>query len=273
MILSYLTSLFFTQTWAKTSTSDLSWWQVMAPPEDISVNGHLIDWLFYYTTGMNIFFFVLVCAGLFGFSFLYYHKRHPKPYYTYGNKKIHVIIATAIGLAVFLAVDMNITRISNNDYTDVFANFPNENEEEVLRVQVMAQQWMWNFRYAGADGVFNTEDDVITMNDLRLPINKKIVFQIVSKDVIHSFFLPNARQKVDAIPGRLTRMWVELVKPGNYPIVCAEMCGTFHYRMQAYLTVYNEADFADWMNEAERNAVKENELENADLYWGWKWEL
>lgn len=251
----------------------MGFWQRIAPPVDISVNGHLVDWLFYYTTWMNIFFFVLVCAGLFGFSYLYSAKRHPKAYYTYGNKKIHITIATVIGLAVFLAVDMNITRISNNDYINVFASFPDESEEDVLRVQVMAQQWMWNFRYAGADGVFNTEDDVIKMNDLRLPVNKKVVFQIISKDVIHSFFLPNARQKVDAIPGRLTRMWVELTEPGQYDIVCAEMCGTFHYRMQAYLTVYSEEDFEDWMSESERIATKENELDNADLYWGWKWEL
>lgn len=255
------------------TSESTSFWHMFAPPVDISTNGHLIDWLFYYTTWMNIFFFTLVCIGLFGFSYLYSAKRHPVAYYTYGNKKIHITIATVIGLAVFLAVDMNITRISNNDYINVFANFPDEDDEDVLRVQVLAQQWAWNFRYAGADGVFNTEDDVITLNDLRLPVDRKVVFQIVSKDVIHSFFLPNARLKVDAIPGRLTRMWVELTEPGNYDIVCAEMCGTFHYRMQAYLTVYSEEDFDEWMSEAERNAVKENELDNADLYWGWKWEL
>jgi cytochrome c oxidase subunit II len=260
---------FFTST----SSESMSLWQMMSPPTDISVNGHLIDWLFIYTTWMNVLFFALVCAGIFGFSYLYSAKRHPKPYYTYGNKKIHIMIATVIGLAVFVAVDMNITRISNNDYINVFANFPDDDDEDVLRVQVMAQQWMWNFRYAGADGIFNTEDDVITMNDLRLPIDRKIVFQIISKDVIHSFFLPNARQKVDAIPGRLTRMWVELTQPGNYDIVCAEMCGTFHYRMQAYMTVYTQEEFNEWMSEAERNAKVENELDNADLYWGWKWDL
>lgn len=264
-------SIFLAQPVAVTAP-DMSFWERIKPPVDISENGHLIDWLFMYTTWMNIFFFALVCAGLFGFSYLYYYKRHPKPYYTYGNKKAHILVATAIGLSVFLAVDMNITRISNNDYLNVFASYPVESEEEILKVQVMGQQWAWNFRYAGADGVFNTEDDVITLNDLRLPVDKKIVFQVISKDVIHSFFLPNARLKVDAIPGRITRMWVKLTQDGVYDIVCAEMCGTFHYRMQAKLTVYGEEDFEAWMNEAEENAVIENELDNAELYWGWQWD-
>lgn len=267
-----LSDLFFAKAYAQSGTQAISLWDRMQPPVDISENGHLIDWLFGYTTAMNIFFFVLVCAGIFGFSYFYSAKRHPKAYYTYGNKKMHVLVATAIGLSVFLAVDMNITRISNNDYINVFANFPNEDEEDVFRVQVMAQQWAWNFRYAGADGEFNTDDDVITLNDLRLPVGKKVVFQIISKDVIHSFYLPNARLKVDAIPGRITRMWVQLNKPGNYDIACAEMCGTYHYRMQAYLTVYNEEDFAYWMAEAEDGAEVENDLDNPDIYWGWKWE-
>ena len=161
------------------------------PPVDISVNGHLIDSLFMYTTWFNVFFFALVCIGLFGFSYLYRAKKHPKPYYTYGNKKTHILVATFIGLFVFLAVDMNITRMSNNDYLGVFINWPNDKKEDVLKVEVLAQQWAWNFRYAGKDGVFNTEDDVVSLNDLRLPTGKKIVFQLQSKDVIHSFFIAN----------------------------------------------------------------------------------
>lgn len=250
---------------------DMGMWERFQPPEDISESGHLIDWLFSYTTYLNIFFFTLVCIGLFGFSYLYYYKRHPKPEYTYGNKKIHIIVATVIGVAVFFGVDLNITRVSNNDFINVFAKWPGE-EQEVVRVQVMAQQWMWNFRYAGRDGVFNTEDDVITMNDLRVPIGKKIVFQLTSKDVIHSFFLPNARQKVDAIPGRITRMWVELNKAGEWGIACAEMCGTFHYRMAAKLTTYTQENYDAWLAEAEERAVVENDPERAEMYWGWKWE-
>lgn len=245
-----------------------SLWWMMSPPEDISEHGHLIDWLFNYTTVLNVFFFALVCAGLFGFSYLYSHKRHPRPYYTYGNKKTHVMAATLIGVAVFLGVDLNITRVSNNDFVNVFANWP---EEDVLRVEVLGQQWMWSFRYAGRDGVFNTQDDVTTVNDLRVPKNKKVVFQILSKDVIHSLYFPNARRKTDAIPGRITRMWIQFNKPGKYDIACAEMCGTYHYRMAAKLTVYDREDFDHWLEQAQNIALATNDPQNPDLYWGWQW--
>jgi cytochrome c oxidase subunit 2 len=66
-------------------------------------------------------------------------------------------------------------------------------------------------------------------------------------------------------------MWVQLNKAGSYDIACDEMCGTYHYRMQAYLTVYNEEDFAYWLAEAQGSAEIENDLDNPDLYWGWQW--
>ncbi|MGB0452735.1 MAG: cytochrome c oxidase subunit II [Bacteriovoracaceae bacterium] len=249
-----------------------SLWSRMLPPEDISANGHLIDWLFGYTTYMNIFFFALVCLGLFGFSYLYSAKKHPKPEYTYGNKKVHITIATVIGAAVFFCIDSYISTKSSIDYTEVFINWPEEDKEPVERIEVMAQQWAWNFRYAGKDGVFNTEDDVITFNDLKVPTHKKVVFQVISKDVIHALYLPNTRRKVDAIPGRITRMWIDFVKTGTFDLACAEMCGTYHYRMQAKYTAMNEADYNAWMKEAQERAFEDNDPEDPDLYWGWKWQ-
>ena len=241
------------------------------PPVDISKHGHLIDWLFNYTTLMNVIFFLMVCLGLFGFSYLYYHKRHPRAYYTYGNKKRHILVTTLIGVLVFICIDMNITRISNDDYIGVFNNWPDESED-IVRIEVMAQQWMWSFRYSGSDGVFNTDDDVTTVNDLRIPVGKKVVFQILSKDVIHSLYFPNTRRKVDAIPGRLTRMWFHPVKTGTFDIACAEMCGTYHYRMQAKLRVYSQEDFNDWIAEANERAKVVNNTQDPDLYWGWQWQ-
>jgi len=240
-------------------------------PEDISTNGHLIDGLFNYTTALNILFFVLVCIGIFGFSYLYSQKRNPKPYYTYGNKKSHLIVTGFIGAAVFLSIDLNITRFSNDDLLNTFWKFPKE-EEKPLQIEVLAQQWMWNFRYAGKDGVFNTADDVMTNHDLRIPVGRKVEFRITSKDVIHSFYLPNTRLKVDAIPGRITRMWIETKKTGLFDVACAEMCGTHHYMMKAQMTVMTAEDFERWQNEAELLAIHTNDKDNLDNYWGWKWE-
>lgn len=253
------------------SAGEMSLWERMKPPVDISTNGHLIDSLFNLTTMLILFFFVLVCLGLFGFSYFYRKNKHPKALYAHGTSKKHIAIVAGIGALVFIVIDMQITGISNRDYMEVFAKWPVETQD-VVRVEVLGQQWAWNFRYAGKDGIFNTEDDIVTLNDLRLPIGKKIVFQVTAKDVIHSFSLPNTRLKTDAMPGRISKMWVELTdKPGVYDIVCAQICGTFHYRMQARMTVYSQEDFKKWEDEMQNRTAYAVEKENADLYWGWKW--
>jgi cytochrome c oxidase subunit 2 len=239
-------------------------------PEDISTTGHLIDFLFMYTTAMNIVFFSLVCVGLFGFSYKYYYKRHPKPLYTHGTQKKQILITTVIGVAVFFGIDMTITSISNQDLLKTFWNFPKAGEDHI-KVEVLAQQWMWNFRQAGVDGEFNTGDDILNNHELHVPVGKKIEFRVTAKDVIHSFFIPNTRLKVDAIPGRVTRMWVELTKTGVYDIACAEMCGTHHYLMKAKLFVHTQEEYEQWKTQAQSLALTGNDTENPDFYWGWKW--
>ena len=244
------------------------------PPVDISTFGHYIDSLFNYITVMNIIYLVLVCIGIFGFSFLYSRKRNPTPTYTHGNKKKQIWTVTLLASSVFFAIDMYITSKSNNDMINVFWNFPDYKKENVLRVQILAQQWMWNIRYAGKDGVFNTADDIVTNNDLRIPTNTKVYAQITSKDVIHAFYLPNYRIKADAMPGRISRLWFETRDgiTGEYDIACAEMCGTHHYLMKAKLTVYTKEEFDRWMSQSQQYAFSGNDTENPDTFWGWKWE-
>lgn len=252
------------------AASNVGFWEAMKPPVDISTYGHLVDDLFMLTTKLILFFFFFVCLGIFGFSYLYAKKRHPQPLYTHGTSKKQIAIVALIGALVFVMVDMQITTISNRDYVNVFLNYPKESDD-IVRVEVLGQQWAWNFRYAGKDGVFNTEDDVVTLNDLRVPVNKKVIFQITAKDVIHSLYFPNARIKVDAMPGRISRLWYELTKTGVYDIACAEICGTYHYRMKSTLTVYTQAEYDTWMAEMEERTKHVTEVEKVENYWGWKW--
>lgn len=249
---------------------NMSFWERITPPEDISSSGHLIHWLFNYTTYVNLFWFALVCIGLFGFSFVYSQKRHKKSLYTHGNEMKHLLITAAIGAGVFLSVDLVITRVSTRDMKETFWNFAAE-EKDMLKVQVLAQQWAWNFRYAGVDGEFNTADDVVQLNHLVVPQGKKIMIQMTSKDVIHAFYLPNARIKADAIPGRFAKLWFDANKTGDYEIACAEMCGNHHYLMKAKLTVLSPEDFDRWAKESQQIAIATNDTEDINLRWGWQW--
>lgn len=250
---------------------DYSWLERLSPPEDISEHGHLIDYLFNYTTWMNIIFFIFVCIGIFGFSYFYRSKKNPKALYTYGNRKPHFIITGLVGVLVFVSIDMMITRMSNNDLKNVYFKYPAK-DSDALKVEIMAQQWMWKFRYAGKDGIFNTEDDVVTLNDLRVPIGRDINFQGTSKDVIHAFFIPNGRRKVDVIPGKINKIHFKFNKVGKWPIVCAEMCGTHHFLMKAHMTTYSKEDFNKWYDQAKTYATVENDPEEKDVHWGWKWQ-
>jgi cytochrome c oxidase subunit 2 len=253
------------------ASEKMSLWQRMQPPEDIGTYGHLIHYLFNFTTYLNLFFFLLVCIGIFGFSFLYRASRHKKALYTHGKTKKEIWIVVGIALAVFILIDMQITRISAEDYQNVFMNFPDEKKEEVYKVEVMAQQWMWNVRVPGKDGIFNTIDDIVTNNDFHVPMDKKVVFQIISKDVIHALYIPNILMKIDATPGKITRMWAEFKKAGTYEIACAEICGTNHYKMAARLIVHTPEDFAKWQEAAQAMALTVNNPEEPDSFWGWQW--
>lgn len=111
------------------------------------------------------------------------------------------IIWTLIPSLVLLLLAL----VSGGMWTRLRLSFPAE--RQALVVQVFAEQFVWNFRYAGADGKFGNADDVTTLNDLRVPLGRPVSLRISAKDVIHSVFFPEARVKADAVPGMLTFSW------------------------------------------------------------------
>ncbi len=142
-------------------------------------------------------------------------------------------------------------------------------ESEATVVQVVAQQFNWNFRYAGKDGVFGKQDmryvsdsnvfgvdpsdphgkdDVQTLNEMMVPVNKPVIAYISSKDVIHSFKVIAMRVEQDAIPGMRIPIWFTPVKEGRYQINCAQLCGNGHYSMSGgFLVVTNQAAYDKWL--------------------------
>jgi cytochrome c oxidase subunit 2 len=152
------------------------------------------------------------------------------------------------------------------------AAFPPENEAVVVRV--VSEQFAWNVHYPGADGKFGRrdiklvaaenplgldktdpdgKDDITTINQLNLPVDKPILVHLSSKDVIHSFGLIEMRVKQDAIPGMDIPVWFIPNKVGEFEIACSQLCGLGHYRMRGFVSVKTQADYDAWLATEAKN--------------------
>ena len=150
--------------------------------------------------------------------------------------------------------------------------FPSESEAVTLRV--VGEQFAWNVHYPGPDGRFgrreiariaadnplgldrsdpDAKDDITTINQMYLPVDRPVLVQLSSKDVIHSFGLYEMRVKQDAIPGMEIPVWFVPNRVGEYEITCSQLCGIGHFRMRGFLSVQSDADFKNWLAEEAKN--------------------
>ena len=118
-------------------------------------------------------------------------------------------------------------------------------DPQALVVKVTAGQWFWKFDYP---------DYGVSSTTLSLPVNKQILLQMQSNDVIHSFWVPEFRVKQDVLPGRTTELRVTPTRVGSYTMRCAELCGTSHALMESPTVVMAESDFNNWISEQQKLA-------------------
>ena len=137
-------------------------------------------------------------------------------------------------------------------------------QSDVMRVRAIAEQYAWNFHYSGPDGKFADQDaslvngsnplgivpgsptgadDIVSKNELHLVVQKPVVIEVSSKDVIHSFSVPHMRVAQDAIPGTKVPLWFRPIRAGKYEIVCAQLCGGGHYAMRSIMVVESQSEF------------------------------
>lgn len=114
-------------------------------------------------------------------------------------------------------------------------------------VTVVAQQWAWSFVHPGADNKIGTDDDIKTVDELHLEVDKVVHWRLQARDVLHSFSVPAFRIKQDAIPGRDIMGWFEPNLVGTYDIQCAEICGIGHGIMGARVIVHTPEEYAAWV--------------------------
>jgi cytochrome c oxidase subunit II len=261
-------------------------------PPDYSKHGPQLDQLNAYVHWLMLILFV-IWALLFVFILLRFNaKRHPKA--DYHGTTSHLSTWGEVG--VFLVEVLLLFGISIPAWSR-WTTRPAP-ETNPLEIRIVAEQFAWNIHYPGPDGVFgrtaleyvstsnpmgidptdpNAQDDIATINQLHLEVNRPAYIRITSKDVIHSFFLPEMRVKQDAIPGMLFPVWfvptvttAEMQKrkgdPGfGYEIACAQLCGNSHYSMQGHVTIQTQEEFDAWMAERQEELAAD---EGVDDIWG-----
>jgi cytochrome c oxidase subunit 2 len=233
-------------------------------PTLASEHGGRIDSLFMAVLVVSGIAFVLVQGALGYFVARYGENANERASYWHDNPKAEAIllIMTAVILTVLVFMGQ---RVWASIY---FSDAPTN----ATIIQVTGEQFAWNFHYAGPDGQFGrtdnklitgtnpigldrddptAKDDVLSIGVMHAPVGKPVRVRLRSKDVIHSFFLPNFRMKQDAVPGMGIEVWFTPTKAGQYEIACAELCGLGHYRMKGALTVDESEDaFNKWLAEA-----------------------
>jgi cytochrome c oxidase subunit 2 len=184
------------------------------------------------------------------------------------SKGLEVLIVVAeMVLLVFYAIPAWATRVRD---------LPAESEATVVRI--VAEQFAWNVHYPGPDGKFgrtdvrriaaenpigldrsdpDAKDDITTINQLNLPVDKPVLVHLSSKDVIHSFGLFEMRVKQDVVPGLDIPVWFIPNKVGETEIACSQLCGLGHYRMRGFVSIKTDAAYKAWLADEEKALIKQ----------------
>lgn len=235
-------------------------------PPDYSAHGPQLDSLNAYVHWLMLILFVF-WGGYFLFVLWRFNeKKQPKA--SYHGMRSHWSTYSEAGVAIVEAVLLIAFAIP------AWMSWTNRPKPETnpMELRIVAEQFAWNVHYPGPDGIFgrrdvklvsstnplgldmtdpHAKDDVVSLNQLHLEVNRPAIIHITSKDVIHSFFLPVMRVKQDAIPGMDVAIHFTPVKASEaedkWEIACAQLCGLGHYRMRGQLMVHTKADFEAWM--------------------------
>jgi cytochrome c oxidase subunit 2 len=204
--------------------------------------------------------------GAFFIFALFRFRKGANPKANYAGAKGKIAKSTELGVVIAEMILLFWYAIPGW-YTRVDA-FPSENEAVV--VQIVARQFEWQVVYPGADGKFgrrevnrvaadnpvgidrsdpDAKDDIVSTNQLTLPVDRPVVAHLSSQDAIHSFAIPEMRVKQDTVPGMSIPVWFIPNKAGDYEIACSQLCGLGHFRMRAFVSIKSDADYRNFLAE------------------------
>ncbi len=231
--------------------------QASAHAAEIDQMTVLVHWL------MAILF---VAWGSFFIYVLFRFRQGANPKADYHGTRSHLSSYVEIGIAVIETVLL--IGFAIPAWAHRVGALPADSEATVLRV--VGEQYAWNMHYPGADAQFGrtdislitpgnplgldrtdpaSRDDITTINQLNLPVDKPALIHLTTKDVIHSFTLLEMRVKQDIIPGMSTPVWFVPTRSGNYEIGCSQLCGLGHYQMRGFVTIQSQTEFDAWLAE------------------------
>lgn len=232
------------------------WWL----PRNVSHFGHEIDFMIYVILWLTGITGVLVFSTMIYFIVKYRHRAGVGAIHSHGNNTLEVVWTT---IPVFIFLGLAI--YGNEMWGRMRMQKP---PADSLQVAVVGEQFGWNIRYPGPDGKLakmdahkigkenpfgvdpndpDGKDDFTTYNEVVFPVNKPVQLHLSSKDVIHSFYVPEFRLYQDMVPGRVYDfVWLKADATGNFQLACNQLCGQGHYKMFGKLAVVPESDYAAW---------------------------
>jgi len=199
-------------------------------PESASTLSGDVDALYFYLSGVTLFFTLLI-SGLVIFFVIRYRRRNqfeiPRP--IEGSIKLETLWSV-IPLLIALTIFFWGAKVYFAQYRPA---------QNALEVYVVGKQWMWKFQHATGQR---------EINELHVPVGRKVKLIMASEDVIHDVFVPAFRIKADVVPGKYTTEWFEATKPGRYHFFCAEYCGMNHSGMGGFVVVMEPTEYENWLS-------------------------
>jgi cytochrome c oxidase subunit 2 len=231
------------------------WWQT-----PIATNWSSIDSALHITLVICAIAFVSLNLFMAYTLVRFRHRPGSRAHYEPENSSLEkrLTIWTAIGIAGMLAPGL----VAWAKYVTV--------PPDAAIVEAVGQQWQWAFRFPGRDGVLGTaavkfmtpdnplglnplnpfgrDDILVETSELHLPVGQPVKMVLRSKDVLHDFYVPEFRSRMDLVPGIVTYFWMTPLVKGKYEILCAELCGVGHYQMRGTVIVESRKDFDVWLS-------------------------
>ena len=239
------------------------WWPL---PDTITEHARQVDAQYNLTLWVTGVIFLLAQVALGYAVFKFGAKRSAPAAHTRGSDRWELLWTIATTVLFVGLTFMGYTVWAEARFTEAATARP---ADDRLIVEVVGQQFVWNMRYAGADGKFGPTDikliedslgnplgvnrdhadgkDDIIVPRMAVPVNREVELVLKTKDVLHNFFVPEMRIKLDTVPGITGIMRFTADKTGTYEIVCSELCGLGHYKMRSFLDVMEPDAYEKWL--------------------------